>query len=44
MTDSSVIDLHGYRAQAFVRPRSSGNAILRAPSEAKSGEASIIVR
>ena len=44
VTDSSVIDLHAYGAQALVQPRSSGSAILRATSEGKSGEASIIVR
>ena len=44
VTDSSVIDLHAYGAQALVQPRSSGSAVLRATSEGQSGEAKIVVR
>ena len=44
VTDSTFIDLRTYGSEALVQPRAPGNAILRATSEGKSGEARIVVR
>jgi uncharacterized protein YjdB len=42
-TDSTVINVYPYGAQALVRPRAAGSASLRATSEGKTGQATITV-
>jgi uncharacterized protein YjdB len=42
-SDSTIISLYGFGAQALVQPRAVGSVLLRATSEGKSGQATITV-
>ena len=42
-TDLFLLNVYPYGAQALVRPRASGSALLRATSEGKTGQATITV-
>jgi uncharacterized protein YjdB len=42
-SDSSIVSLSGFGAQALVQPRAVGSVVLRATSEGKTGQATITV-
>jgi len=42
-SDSTIISLYGFGAQALVQPRAVGSVLLRATSEGKTGQATITV-